>query len=99
MSCFDKIHYKDLKKEAKASGLRFVINEGDNFVAVFSQPRNGMRMIEVAVSFCSPEDEFVKKHGKYQALIKFFSGESIQLPLGHLDLDEIAENIDMMFSF
>ena len=39
------------------------------------------RMVQVAISYCSPEDDFKKKTGKYQALLKLERGEFVQLPL------------------
>ena len=98
MSCFDKIDYKRLKEHAKADGLTFVNAEEYGFVAVFSKPRSGLRMVEVAVSYCSPEDEFKKKHGRYQALLKYYSGESVQLPLGHWSEEDIFAHVAEMFA-
>lgn len=45
-----------------------------------NQYKNG-RMVEVAVAVCSPEDTFSRKIGTQVALEKFFSGETIELPL------------------
>ena len=39
------------------------------------------RMVQVAVATCSIEDTFNKKVGVYNALTKFYNGETIQLPI------------------
>lgn len=97
MSCFDKNQYKLLKQCAKQDNLKVFAVEYEsstyNGIAVaFSIPRDGLRMIDVAVSYCSPEDCFKPKHGKYQALNKMYMGfETIKLPLGHLTVDEIED--------
>ena len=39
------------------------------------------RMVQVAVATCSIEDTFNKKVGVYNALTKFYDGETIQLPI------------------
>lgn len=98
MSCFDKQHYKELKQYAKNDGIVLATRSDsqDNYSGVtvaFQLPAAGLRMVRVAVSYCSPEDEFKPKHGKYQALLKFMSGEFIQLPIGDYDLSTVDEDL------
>lgn len=103
MSCFNKDKYKFLKSRAKEDKLKVFAAEyynSDNYnglAVAFSRPRDGLRMTRVAVSYCSPEDLFKPKHGKYQAISKMYRGESIVLPLGHLTVDEIADTLTHMF--
>lgn len=40
------------------------------------------KMLVVSVSYCSEDDEFKKKAGKYEALKKMYVGEYVQIPLG-----------------
>lgn len=90
MTCFNKKQYKVLKRSAKKAGDVFVgvkkayHTDGYAGVSVAFRPSieggNG-RMVEVSVSYCSPNDEFKKKHGKYQALSKLARGEIITMPL------------------
>lgn len=93
MSCFDKEHYKMLKTEAEETDVytysEVAHREGKyNGISVaYAQTLKDIssaRMVEVAVSYCSPEDVYKKKHGKYQALLHFNNGETIQLPLGEM---------------
>ena len=92
MDNFDKDHYKKLKTYLKKDGVNSVSVEYaggmfGNGVTIVYQPMTRSadnRMIAVSVSYCSPEDRFKKRVGKYQAYLKFLRGESIQLPLGQI---------------
>ena len=106
MSCFNKPEYKELKQAAEQEGVQFVsVTPDDLFyetpyngiTILFTKPRTGMRMINVAVSYCSPEDKFKPKHGKYQVLLKYFTGNLLALPLGDLSEDEIRQTLVGMF--
>ena len=90
MTCFNKEHYKHLKASAKKEGDVFVFtretSDGEEYngISVAFRPaivNTNCRMLEVSVSYCSPEDKFKKKHGKYQALDKLANGECVHLPL------------------
>ena len=95
MSCFNKEDYKRLKKAAKAEGDIFtastklscpvVLGTAEvSAVSVAFRPaieNSNCKMLEVAVSYCSAEDEFKPKHGKYQALLKLVNRETVQMPL------------------
>lgn len=95
MTCFNKQNYKDLKRAAKSAGDVFVaacpaeslLDFNYNGIAVAIQPTiensNG-KMINVAVSYCSDEDKYKPKHGKYQAMLKLVNGEYIQVPLAQM---------------
>ena len=98
MSCFDKQHYKQLKQFAKFEGIVLAAREVDSddysgLTVAFQLPAPGLRMVKVAVSYCSPEDEFKSKHGKYQAVLKFMGGEYVQLPLGDCDMSTIDQDL------
>lgn len=89
MSCFDKDHYKQLKQAAKLAQDVHVVSEPcqyDTFngLSIAYRPaieNTNCRMLMVAVSYCSPEDEYKRKHGKYHALRKLAYGEVVMLPL------------------
>lgn len=99
MSCFDKVDYKALKSQAKEDGVNFLVcpDASCNGVVIAYQLVSGMKMAEVAVSFCSDEDIFKKKHGKYQALLKLYRGESVQLPLYKYLPEELPELLAATF--
>jgi hypothetical protein len=87
---FNKRHYKELKREAKYSGTETtytkVTGYGDTYngITIAYAPSikgSSCKMLLVSVSYCAKEDKFKKKHGKYQALLKFNRGEWIQIPL------------------
>lgn len=48
-------------------------------------------MVFVAASYCVKQDAYDEVTGMYHVLDKFFSGEFIQLPLGHLSGDDLAK--------
>jgi autonomous glycyl radical cofactor GrcA len=92
MTCFDSENYKNLKRAAKTAGDVFAyasesLDVPYNGIAVAFQPTiantNG-KMLNVAVSYCSIEDKYKAKHGKYQALTKLVNGMYIQLPLASM---------------
>ena len=80
---FDKQDYKDMKLLAKEDDVRFVVL--NNAVVAYTKTTVGIggRMIAVAVAYCAPEDDFKKKIGKYQALLKMYNHEYVQLPLAY----------------
>lgn len=55
------------------------------------------RMVEVAVTFCSPRDTFCRKIGTLYALSNFENGSTIQLPVGSEDSAEIVEKLRYIF--
>ena len=105
---FDKKEYKQLKKHAKYYGV-VVKSFPTSSVWLSNKPHNGVsfavgtlnagpfvgrKMVDVAVSYCSIEDAFDKKVGKYNVLKNMFqSGEYIQLPL----YNEFISNKDELF--
>ncbi len=52
-----------------------------------SSPYASGVMVECAVATCSREDTFSKKTGTYNALTKFFEGNTIELPLLNTEAD------------
>lgn len=88
---FNKQEYKNFKREAKELGI-YTASSGEgqfdnhNGVTVAFVPMtdsSDCKMIAVAVSYCSTEDVFLKKVGKYHALRKhLWEGQFVQLPLG-----------------
>lgn len=91
MTCFDREAYKSLKRAAKSAGDVYVVSRDTSSysgissgVSVAFRPaieNTNCRMLEVAVSYCSVDDKYKRKHGKYQALRKLANGEVVQLPL------------------
>lgn len=87
---FNKEDYKALKRIAKESNVYTAqsseptLSMGGVTVAFMRTTENlENRMIAVAVSYCAPVDEFKKKTGKYQALLKLLDySQYVQLPLG-----------------
>lgn len=80
---------QELLRKAKVCGVGIVhIHEHNSWrkggmTVAFkkcNQYKHG-RMVEVAVSVCSPEDIFSRKIGTKMALEKFFDGYTIELPL------------------
>lgn len=55
------------------------------------------RMVEVAVSFCSPRDTFCRKIGATNALRNFYDSRTILLPVGSSDSAEIVHNLRRVF--
>lgn len=55
------------------------------------------RMINVAISYCSPEDYFARKIGAFNALYKAYSGQFIQLPINSEDSAEIVHSLRKAF--
>ena len=86
---FEEDRRQEMLLKAKLCGVGIVhIKEHDTWrkggmTVAFrkcNQYKSG-RMVEVAVAVCSPEDTFSRKIGTSMALQKFFSGETIELPL------------------
>lgn len=111
---FNKEHYKHLKEMAKAykvSTITYITpaagyeGVGYNGFTVAYSPATELddnRMVEVAVSYCAPEDDFKKKVGKYHALRKFFEENNfIHLPLGQMykdNTEDLEYFLEDMFS-
>lgn len=55
------------------------------------------RMVQVAVSFCSPRDTFCRKIGAYNALANFDNGDTILLPVGDEDSAIIVWRLRKLF--
>ena len=104
MKNFDKQQYRDLKQFARAHNVTVVACEkscsnynGFTFVFAKAVESQDCRMVHVAVSYCAIEDTFRKKKGKYQALSKFYNGETIQLPLGDSSIEAIINILEDIF--
>lgn len=94
---FDKEHYKEIKQYAKEDNIRtisvpYFAGMFGSGVTIAYQPMTNSgdnRMVAVSVSYCAQEDSFKKKVGKYNAYLKLFKGEYVQLPLG-----QVLKNVD-----
>ena len=102
MSNFSRQGYKNLKADAMVEGIHTFSREGSMFgshngVSIAFAPTihnsNSCRMINIAIAYCAPEDEYKDTHGIYQALLNYSQGETIQLPLGAGLRDEGAKEI------
>ena len=83
---FDKEAYKYYKKAAKEDGVKlgpFGNSYDQDFTFAYVPMTVGpdCRMLAVSVSYKAPEDKFHKKTGKFQALLKMYGGEYVQVPL------------------
>lgn len=107
MSCFDKEEYKNLKSLVKnIPGIKpnifqvklpYKDERYNGFTVAYAKLAKEVseaKMIAVSVSYCSADDEFKKKHGKYHVLRKWIAGEFVQLPLAHLIDDEDNEALE-----
>jgi hypothetical protein len=92
--------YKEVRKEARVAGIKTASEElfhcyrTNNGATVAFRPAIGnsnCRMLEVAVSYCAPEDDFDPKVGKFLARRKLLTGEYIQLPLAQFLRDNGVE--------
>lgn len=100
---FDYEKYYDLLDQALESDIKLVHTQG-NFGGGFtfawrrcSEFRRD-RMIEVAVTFCSPKDQFCRKIGASLTLDKFINdGYTIMVPAGSENSEEIVYNLRRMF--
>ncbi len=101
MSCFDKEDYKLLKKAAKQARDVYVYSDplycsqtrGLSIAFMPAIENSNCRMLHVAISYCSPEDEYKRKHGKYQALRKLSQGNYVDIPLASLLRDEGPQSV------
>lgn len=104
---FDKFDYKDQKDWANATQVKTIVSPDGNYASngyVVAYKRAmphaaDCKMIQVAISFCSVDDDFKKKVGKYHAYLKLRYGEFIQLPLAFYSDVEIEEILTDMFSY
>jgi hypothetical protein len=102
---FDKQDYKDLKEWASTNQVSTIVSaEGNiNYNGYVIAWQRAMphaaegKMIRVAVSFCSVDDDFKKKIGKYQAFNKIYYNEYIQLPLAQYEDEEIEDMLRTIF--
>jgi hypothetical protein len=102
MSCFDKKAYKYLKQAAKRARNVHVVSDpcyldGAVGVSIAYRPsieNTNCRMLDVAVSYCSPEDKYKRKHGKYQALKRLAAGEVVKMPHAQLLLNDGPEAVN-----
>lgn len=95
---FNKQDYKALKQLAKQLGVRFIYV--NNAVIAYGKalPSDDCRMINVAVAWRAPEDAYVKKIGKFQALDKLLGGAFITLPFG-FDFDEDEYGLELRLAY
>lgn len=93
--------YKEVRKAAKLAGIKTASSPlpwiyDTKGVTVAFRPaieNSNCRMLEVAVSYCAPEDEFDPKVGKFHARRKLLYGEFIQLPIAEDLRDSGVEHV------
>lgn len=99
---FDKEAYKYYNQAAKEDNVKVGYSPDLDFTFAYSDMTEGpdCRMLAVAVSFKAPEDEWDRKTGKLQALLKLYGGEYVQLPLaqhrkqfGNAAVKEVISNV------
>ena len=104
---FNKEDYKELKQLAKLMNRVKILSfsyedeyysqEYNGVTIAYAPVFPGSKMLKVATSFCASDDKFKKKIGKFHALDRFFSGELMQLPLGHKSDRELEILFEDMF--
>jgi len=101
---FDYSTYYRLLEEAKDEGIRLVHNQdfyaGGGFTFAWRRCSEFSRdkMVEVAVSFCSPKDQFCRKIGASLTLYRFIEmGSTIMLPVGSEDSAHIVHALRSVF--
>lgn len=55
------------------------------------------RMVEVALSYCSPHDTYSKKIGAKKARDRFLMGNTVLVPCGDRDDLQVRYNLEKMF--
>lgn len=92
---FDKEMYKFLKQGAKDHGTVVDQDPSTGITIAYSPsfPGGDCIMLEVAVAYCSQDDVFSKKHGKFTALSKLYHGEFIKLPLAQQYFEDGEEEM------
>lgn len=101
---FDFAGYEDLLDWAKEEDVHIVHTHFDHTGGyTFAWKRASEfvkgRMVEVAVSFCSPRDTFCRKIGANNALTNFENGNTILLPVGDSDSAVIVEKLRKVFYY
>lgn len=105
---FDLEGYYSLLQKAHSNGVSIVHTHapefreaGSGFTFAWKRAAKHIkcRMVEVAVSFCSPKDTFCKKIGAYNALANFDYGHTILLPVGNEDSAQIIHNLRQTFMY
>lgn len=100
---FDYDKYWYLLEEASAQDVKLVHTQnifkhgGFTFAWRRCSEFRRNRMVEVAVTFCSPKDQFCRKIGALLTLDRFFSGSVIMVPAGSENSEEIVRKLRYMF--
>jgi hypothetical protein len=103
---FNQEDYEALLQAAKEDDIHLLhtFNQDPNynkggFTIAWQRAGEGKntRMINVAISYCSPEDYFARKIGALNALSNAYSGQFIQLPINSEDSAEIVNRLRETF--
>ncbi len=87
-------------KTKTVDGVTTVSNPKERYTLAFQQaaPRaNKPRMTQVAVAWCSPEDEFSRSTGKTIAVYNLEHEMCINVPLANLSIGSQAQVLQSMF--
>lgn len=95
---FDYDEYYELLNTALFDKVYLVHNNegmgGFSFIWKRESPFKSGKMVRVAVSYCSPKDQFCRKIGALNALNNFYNKEeTILLPVGSEDSAEIVAKL------
>ena len=100
---FPQEAYDDMLDAALETGVHIVhFRTGRKGGATIAWRRTsdlpGTRMVEVAMSFCSPKDTFVRRLGTFSALTNFFEGSTITFPIGSKNSEDINHSVRILAS-
>jgi len=103
---FDYEGYESMLQSALDQGVYIVHNfdvdnplGGQTFVWARESEFKKSKMIRVAVSWCSPKDQFCKKIGTYNALFNWYeNGDTLLLPVGDEDSAVIVRRLRHIFN-
>jgi len=103
---FDYDGYEYMLQSALDEGVHIVHNfdsenpfGGQTFVWARESEFKKSKMVRVAVTWCSPKDQFCKKIGTYNALYNWYENEdTILLPVGDEDSARIVNRLRQIFN-
>lgn len=95
--------YRALLDQALDNDIQLVhhnlINGGFSFAWRRASAFAKGRMIEVAVTYCSPKDQFCRRVGAYHTLSAFLDGNTIMVPAGSEDSADVVNRLRLMFFY
>jgi hypothetical protein len=85
----ERKYLKSVTKDVIVASLKLENDTYNGLTVAYKPAVNSpeCRMLEVAVSYCAPEDKYKASTGKGVARLKFISGEIVKVPLGLLYTD------------